>query len=234
MKVFIGFGYNHSDEWINDLVVPFVEELGCEVETGEEMHGEDLSEGVISRINTSDACIGFLTKRGTPDTNGLYSTHWWVISELTTAIVNKIPIFEIRERGIDPQKGIAGNRQRYEFDDKAFLLLEITKFIMKEKTKLNYKTLVLSPNQFTDEIRPHLKSRDTRCMYRFLHKARYYNPEETKLERLLGQAGFGIIIKQIPSEEALIEIIVEGPGGISWNSGFVSVGLMNIHLQKEN
>jgi hypothetical protein len=235
MKVFVGFGYNEKDKWINDLIIPFIKELGCEVVTGEEMQGEELTAGVINRINDCDACIGFLTKRGKPDQDGVYSTHWWVISELTTALVKEKAIFEIREKGIDPQKGIAGNRQRYEFEDKdkALLMLEITKFIMKEKSKLTYKTFMLLPTNFAEEIRPHIKSRDTRCTYSFLYQAKIYEPEETKLVRL-GQGGFGIIITKIPSEEAQIEIIVEGPGGISWNSGFVSVGLMNIQLQKES
>ena len=171
MKVFVGFGYNDRDNWINELIIPFIKELGCEVVTGEEMQGEELTEGVISRINESDACIGFMTKRGTPDQNGLFSTHWWVISELTTALVKNKPAFEIRERGVDNQSGIAGHRQRYEFEDKAILMLEIAKFIAKEKSKFTYKTFMLLPEQFADEIRPHIKSRDTRCTYRFFFKA---------------------------------------------------------------
>jgi hypothetical protein len=63
MKVFVGFGYNDNDKWIKELIIPFIEELGCEVVTGEEMQGEKLSDGVISRVEESDACIGFLTKR---------------------------------------------------------------------------------------------------------------------------------------------------------------------------
>jgi hypothetical protein len=48
------------------------------------------------------------------------------------------------------------------------------------------------------------------------------------------QGGYGIIIKKIPSEEAQIEITVECPGSPAWSSGFVSVGLMNVELQKDN
>ena len=231
MKVFVGFGYNNNDNWINSLIIPFIEELGCEVVTGEEMQGEELSTGVITRINECDACIGFLTKRGSPNQEGFYSTHWWVISELTTALVKQIPIFEIREIGIDPQSGIAGNRQRYEFDDKAALMLELAKFISKEKTNVAHKTFILFPQEFTDEIKQHVKSRDTRCLYRFLYKGKFYEPEESKLEKF-GEKEFGIIIKRIPSEEAQIEITIEGPQGISWSSSFISIGLMRVNLSK--
>ncbi len=229
MKVFVGFGYNQDDKWIKELIIPFLVELGCDVESGEEMQGEKLSDGVLSRIKASDACIGFLTKRGNPTPEGIYGTHWWVLQELSSAITYDIPIFEIREKGIDPQKGIGGDRQRYEFDEKTLVMLEIAKFISKEKAKLIYKIFMLLPTEFSNEIRPHAKF--VKCEYRFQYKGKLYKPEETQIEKM--QGGYGIIIKRIPSEEAQIDISVEGPGGISWNSGFVSVGLMNVHLQKE-
>jgi hypothetical protein len=233
MKVFVGFGYNENDAWINELIIPFIEELGCEVVTGEDMQGENLAKGVVSRIEECDACIGFLTRRGAANQDGIFATHSWVISELASAVTLEKSIFEIREKNIDPQRGLTGDRQHYEFDDKALLMLEIAKFISKEKSKVTHKTFILLPGQFTDEIKPHIKSRDTRCIYRFLHKGKIYEPEETKLERL-GQREFGIIIKKIPSDEAQIEITIEGPGGILWNSSFISVGLINVNLQKEN
>lgn len=232
MKIFVGFGYNENDKWIETIIIPFIEELGCQVLTGEEMQGEQLSAGVESRIDDADACIGFLTKRGEKDGNGNYPTHRWVIEELTFALAKKKVVFEIREKGVDPQKGILGDRQRLDFDDKTIVMLEIAKFISKEKAKLTHKTFILLPSEFTDEIRPHLKSRDTRCLYRFLYKGKFYEREETRLEKL-GQRELGIIIRKIPNEEAQIEITIEGPNGISWSSNFISVGLMNVNLQKD-
>ncbi|MCY7293025.1 MAG: hypothetical protein LH615_12670 [Ferruginibacter sp.] len=230
MKVFVGFGYNNNDKWIKDLIIPFIEELGCEVVSGEDMQGEKLSDGVISRVEDSDACIGFLTKRDQKQ-DGTYTTHKWVIEELTLALQKKIPLFEIREKEVEAQRGITGDRQRYEITDKAELMFEITKFINKEKLKFTHKTFMLVPNTFVDEIRPFLKSRDTVCKYRFLHKAKFYEPEETKLERM-GQ-GLGIIVKKIPAEEAQIEITVESQNNILWTSGFISVGLINVQLLKD-
>lgn len=228
MKVFVGFGYNKHDTWIKELIIPFIQTLGCEVQTGENMQGENLSEGVISRIKESDTYIGFLTKREKMG-NGNFTTHSWVISELANAVSANIPIFEIREKGIDPQKGQTGDRQYYEIEDRSFLMLEIAKFIIKEKNKLSYKTFMLLPHEFSEAIKPHAKF--AKCTYTFLYKAKQYEPEITNLHRM--QGGYGIIIRKIPNEEAQIEINVECPAG-TWSSGFVSVGLMNVNLQKDN
>jgi hypothetical protein len=227
MKVFVGFGYNDKDKWIKDLIIPFLKALNCEVETGEDMQGEILSDGVIARIKASDACIGFLTKRAPMKNGHHFSTHNWVIAELANALALNIPFFEIREKGVDPQAGETGGMQFYEFEDRALLMLEIAKFVNKVKSKLTYKTFMLLPQEFSDAIRQHAKF--TKCTYTFLFKAKEYKSEETKLVRM--QGGYGIIIKEIPGEEAQVEINIESPGG-TWSSGYVSVGLMNVNLEK--
>ncbi len=232
MKVFVGFGYNENDKWIEQLILPLIEALGCEVVTGEEMQGERLSEGVIERISDADACIGFLTKRGeVANQDGTFPTHRWVIEELTTALNKGLPIYEIREKGVDPQKGIAADRQRLEYDDTSKVLLEVVKFVMKEKNKLSTKIFMLLPPEILTDIRPYLANGDITCSYRFMYKTKYYNPEETTLERF--QGGYGVIVKKIPSEDALIEIKIKGPNRLSWSSGFVPVGLINVHIQKD-
>lgn len=232
MKVFIGFGYNDNDKWIEDLVIPMVKALGCEVVTGEEMAGEILSVGVIERITEADACIGFLTKRGkVKNADGTFPTHRWVIEELATANQLKKPVYEIREKGVDPQKGIIGDRQRYDFEDIPKVLVEVVNFVMKEKRKLSNKIFMLLPIEILSEIRPHLTAGDITCSYRFMHKTKFYDAENAALERF--QGGYGVVIKKIPDEEALIEITIKGPNRLSWSSGFVSVGLINVQLQKD-
>jgi hypothetical protein len=230
MKVFVGFGYNDNDKWIKELIIPFIEVLGCEVVTGEEIQGEKLSDGVKAKVKECDACIGFLTKRGAANANGIFSTHWWVIEEMAVAFASNIRVFPIREKGIDPQNGINGDVQRYEFEDRTLLMLEITKFVMKEKAQLAYKTFMLLPQEFSDAIKPNLKF--AQCTYKFYYKGKYYEPEKTSIVRM--QGGYGIIIRKIPNEEASVEINIEFPGGNTWNSGFVSVGLINIELIKES
>lgn len=232
MKVFVGYGYNDQDNWVKQYVIPLIETLGCIVVTGEEMQGEQLSDGVIERILDSDACIGFLTKRGkTKNEDGRYPTHRWVIEELATALVNGKPIFEIRENGIDTQKGIARSRKRFEYKDISEVLLEIAKFIMKEKRKVSGRIFMLLPPEIIAEIRPHLSSDDIKCDYRFMVKTRTTEYANSVVEKFGG--GLGVVVKNIPDDDASIEIVIKGPKRTSWSSGFVSVGSINVHIQKD-
>ena len=163
----------------------------------------------------------------------MFTTHRWVIEELTLALAKNKSVFEIREIGVDGQGGIMGDRQRFEFDDKIKVMLEIAKFISKEKSKLTHKTIIFMPPLFAKAIKPHFRSLDTKCTYRFLHKGREYEEEETKLEKL-GDKRYGIIVRKIPSEEAQIEITINGPENLCWSSGFFSIGIINVKLDKES
>ncbi len=232
MKVFIGYGYNAQDKWVQKFVIPLVEALGCVVVNGEEMQGERLSEGVINRITEADVCIGLLTKRGRKkNEDGTFPTHRWVIEELVTAVNKGKPIFEIRELGIDSQKGINGDRQRYDFKETSEVLLEITKFVMNEKRKISGRIFMLLPPEVIADIRPHLASNDIECVYRFMVKTRTTQYESTVVEKFGG--GLGIVVKNIPDDDASIEIVIKGPQRLSWSSGFVSVGSINVHIQKD-
>jgi hypothetical protein len=232
MKVFVGYGYNEQDSWVKQLVIPLIETLGCVVVVGEEMQGEDLSDGVIERISDSDACIGILTRRGEKkNTDGTYPTHRWVIEELATALAKEKAIFEIRETGIDGQKGIGGSKQRYEYKKTAEVLLQVAKFIMKEKRKVSGRIFMLIPPEIIAEIRPLLSSGDIECEYRFMVKTRTTEYAKTAVERFGG--GLGVVIKNIPDDDASIEIVIRGPQRLTWSSGFVSVGSINVHIQKD-
>jgi hypothetical protein len=231
MIVFLGFGYNDNDKWVVDLVIPFLQTLGCEVLTGEEMQGENLAQGVLDRIKEADVCVGLLTKRDDPDGDGIFNTHKWVIQELAAAAAAnpKKPTFEIIEKGVDPQKGMLGGNQHLVFEDKAILLLHLAKFIMKEKGKLAFKTFMLLPEALSESIRLNLKF--TTCKYRFWHKGKDFEPQKADLLKM--PAGYSVIIRNIPSDDALVELLVENPAG-TWSSPFVPVSSINVELSKSD
>jgi len=116
MKIFVGYGYQECDQWIEDLVFPIIEAFGSEVISGKEVHGRIISEGIRNEIQKSDALIAFLTRRERTDDGG--NTHRWVSDELATALAFKLRVLEVREVGVTGQGGMAGDRQRIEYDKK--------------------------------------------------------------------------------------------------------------------
>ena len=51
MRVFIGYGYNDRDKWVEDHVFPLVTAFGCEV-----LHGKTVYGGEVSR-EVRRACV---------------------------------------------------------------------------------------------------------------------------------------------------------------------------------
>jgi hypothetical protein len=118
MKIFIAYGYNERDKWIKDLVFPLVQAFGSEIETGEETYDSTIPQIVKSKIERSDALIGFTTKRE-PLNPASTLTHRWVIEELAAAVALDKKFVEVREIGVDPQGGLGQHNQRIEYDEKA-------------------------------------------------------------------------------------------------------------------
>jgi hypothetical protein len=83
MKIFVGYGYNDRDKWIEDLVFPLMRAFGAEPISGKEIPGQKLDEGIKELIRKSDAVIGFVTRRGDKREDGLYATHRWVTDEIS-------------------------------------------------------------------------------------------------------------------------------------------------------
>ena len=63
MRIFLGYGYNERDAWVEQHVVPILRAMSIDTVDGKDMHGEVLQEGVKNRIDIADAVIGFCTLR---------------------------------------------------------------------------------------------------------------------------------------------------------------------------
>ena len=63
MQIFVAYGYNERDKWIEEFVFPLIEAFGCEVATGKVMYGQELVSEVRETIQTCDALFGFLSGR---------------------------------------------------------------------------------------------------------------------------------------------------------------------------
>ena len=229
MKIFVAYGYNDRDRWVEDLVFPIIRAFGAEVVTGEDLQGEQITEGVIEKIRNSDALIAFTTRRDQL-ANGQWITHRWVTDEISQAISFKLPVAEVREQGVDHQGGIAGDRQRIEYQqsEREKCLVELVKTIGNWCRGVSMK-LQLLPSEFVDCIRPFLKQPGLHCAYTLLEGSRMSEEVATKIVPIKG--GLFINTKGIPSQ-ALIQVRIEA-GGMSWTSDFESVDSLNINLKQD-
>lgn len=231
MKIFVGFGYNENDKWIKEIVFPVIECLDGEIETGEEVHGEIITEAIKEKIRNADGMLAFLTKREQLS-SGKYITHRWVTDELSFALSNNIPAIEIRDKEVDVSHGFNDGRQRIVFDSdkKELLLVELVRAISSWRRKFIPKRLFLLPELIVKDVRPFIRNGTIRCTYQF----RQGNRETPQYETKPFPFGHGLCVDvyNVPAEDALIQVSLTGPDFI-WSSPFVSVELLSINLEKD-
>jgi len=105
MKVFVGYGYNVRDGWIEDRVFPILRCVGFTVVHGKDMHGNQLQPEVERRIAQSDAAIGFFTIRE-GSAEGQFNSHIWVRDEMLYAMGKEKPIIPVKESGVILEEGL--------------------------------------------------------------------------------------------------------------------------------
>ena len=110
MKVFTGFGYNTRDEWIEKQIFPILRGMGFTVVDGKDMYGDILQPEIESRIEQSDAVIGFFTIREGQEGSD-FNSHIWVRDEMMYANAKGKPIIPVKEEGARVPDGLLGNRQ---------------------------------------------------------------------------------------------------------------------------
>ncbi len=230
MNIFIGFGYNDNDKWIKELVFPLLESFDVKISTGEDLYGDIISEEVKARIEKADGVIAFLTRREAL-ASGKFTSHRWVYDELSTSIACKVPAVEVRDKMVDPQGGIAGDRQRIEFDleQKAKLLVDIAKMLAVWRRNIKGRRLFLLPRDIVQDARPHINKEDLKCTYRFMTGTR--ESQDYKAKPFKFGQGLCVDVFNVPSEDSLVQVNITGPG-FEWSSDYESVQLLSINLQK--
>jgi len=83
MRIFVAYGYNDRDLWIERAIFPVIEAFGSECVHGKALHGTEIVPSVQKLIESCDAIIGFTTARPN-ETAGV--THRWVTDELASAL----------------------------------------------------------------------------------------------------------------------------------------------------
>ncbi len=108
MKIFVAYGYNNRDAWIPDTINPLIEAFGSEPVDGRELGGELLPPAIEHSIAECDALIAFCTRREERADHS-WTTHQWVLGELTVAVAGNKKVLEVYENGVARNAGITGS-----------------------------------------------------------------------------------------------------------------------------
>lgn len=206
MRIFVGYGYNDRDAWIESDVLPLLEALQMEVVHGKDMHGQVLQDGVRKRIDQSDALVAFFTLREGQE-QADYNSHPWVRDELACAVGKDKPVLLVQEAGVKFPPAFIGNRQRINLNgDKLGCVRELIQALRGHWIR----RLQLTPRDesLMDEIRTSMKNNDLKVVYRTRRGNVDSEYREASLERIKG--GLYITATGVP-DDALIEI--EGKSG---------------------
>jgi hypothetical protein len=225
MKIFVAYGYNNRDRWVRELVVPLLEAFGDNVETGEELQGQQITDAVPEKIRNSDALIAFTTKRAPADDN-TQETHRWVVEELAAALTAQLRVVEVRERGVT-QSGIMGDRQPiwYEEKERDKCLIELVKTIIQWHREAPVRVQLRS-TAFVEQVRPLLSY--LRCTCKVMEGVR-----ETEFETKIRPIKGGLFIDVSISRQAFLQVRVEVPGQKSWTSDFETLDAFSIDLKQD-
>jgi hypothetical protein len=232
MRVFIGYGYNARDRWVETHVVPLVEAFGCEVLHGKAVFGGVLSDEVVKKIRGSDAMIGFTTRRGEAVAPDQFQTHPWVVKELTIAHDQdpRIPFVEVRESGVIPPGDPIGNAfQRIDYDeaDRATCLLQIAQALKKFHDDTRITTVRLRPAAVVKQIYGVLDSDSFTCTCQILRGDLELRPERIPVRAI--KSGLYVQLRGIAPSD-LVRLTVSS-GGRKWRSDYDSVDTVDIELK---
>ncbi|MEI8208449.1 MAG: hypothetical protein WCG16_04545 [Methylococcales bacterium] len=227
MRVFVGFGYNDRDNWIEEQVFPILRAMGFTVVDGKDMHGQVLQSGVQSRLDQSDAVIGFFTIRdGQGDAE--FNSHSWVRDEVVYAIAKGKPIFPIKEQGANIPEGLIGNRQYISLCQNNRLACVVELVIALGQR--NIRRLKLDPE--TDQLRRYLKgwrkSNDFIIQYRTQDAEGTESPFQQGRMEMVDQ-GFYLNVSDVP-RRAYVEVEGVMNGLIQFSSGWVSADAVQVNI----
>lgn len=233
MQIFVGYGYNDRDRWIEEYVFPLVVAFGCELAHGKSVYGGPLPDEVTKAIRASDAMIGFTTRRE-PAAPGQYRTHDWVVQELLTAHAQdpRIPWVEIREQGVISPGGILesvdAQRIDYREEDRAGCLVKIAQALRRFHDLTNVTMIRLGPASAVDQIRPWLDDPSFACTCQSLRGAVQVLPRSVPVFPIRG--GLFVQLRGVAPGE-LVRIALSARGR-TWRSDDELVDTVDVQVRE--
>ena len=237
IRVFIGYGYNPRDEWVETHVIPLVKAFGCNVMHGKAVYGGVLPHEILKLIQTSDALIGFTTRRDPDPANpGQFTTHPWVLQELTAALSQRPPIpwVEVREHGVVSPGGMiaALNAQRIDYREaeRADCLLGIALALERFANAASVTTVRLAPKAIVEQIQPFLDDPTCFCRCQVLRRGEVQlEAQQTPLLPIKG--GLFVKLRGIEGED-LVRLTISARARL-WRSDYESVDTVDIQMKDE-
>ncbi len=224
-RVFVGYGYNARDQWIEDQVFPILRALGLQVLDGKDMHGEILQDGVRERIRQSDGFIGFCTLREGHE-NEAFNTHVWVRDEMVLALGLGRPVLEVREEGVNNPPGLIGDRQRIPLRqaDRLACVAELVTAV----SRWSMRKLQLVPEPLREtEIRNLIRNPQFEVRYRTRLNGLDSAHRSARIDRIKG----GIYMQAVAvPDEALIEVEGVVNGQVVFSSDWESADAVQIRI----
>jgi len=231
MTVFIA--YSFRDQWIPQWIFPLVEALGFRIESGREMAGQVIDEGIKKKIDASDGLIAFMT-RITPigETGGRFKASDWVIQEYTHAAARGMLVLEVREAEVEFQGQLAGNRQWIDLDptDRLPAAVQLCRTLREWRNGIDIE-LRLRTASFVDAIRGRLTDRKYRCAYLLRHRDGREIAHVADVQIFPRSGGLFVYARNVP-REAFIELRVEFDGE-TWTSLGREIQTIDIDLERD-
>jgi hypothetical protein len=228
MRVFVGYGYNARDKWIEEQVFPVLEGMGFAVAHGKDMQGQKIDAEVTARIDQSDAVVGFYTLRDGQEA-APYNSHMWVHEEVVYAHGKGKTIVAVKEDGVKlAGDGLLGHLQYIPLKqaDRLGCVAELVKTLGRR----NIRRVRLEPE--ADELRKGLHQwRKTQGF-----QVRYRTQDANGLESVyrpgrleLVEQGFYLNLSEIPAR-AYVEVEGLLNGDTKFSSGWVSADAVLVRI----
>jgi hypothetical protein len=231
VRVFVGYGYNDRDKWIEEYVFPLVIAFGCEVAHGKVAYGGALPDEIIKAIRSSDAMIGFATRRE-PSGEGLFETHEWVVQELLMAHSEKLPWVEVREEGVVSPGGIleaAGTQHiAYREADRAACLVKIAQALNSFRERTSITMVRLGPASVVEQINAFTQHATFACTCEILRGIRQSLPYQVPVFPMRG--GLFVQLRGIARDER-VQISISAVGR-TWRSDYESLDTVDIQVKE--
>lgn len=232
MRIFIGYGYNQRDRWVETYAIPLIEAFGCEVLHGREVYGGTVTEQVLQLIRRSDAMAGFTTRRD-DNGGGTYSSHPWVLKELNAAYRNDppIPFVEVREEGVDVsgEDFAKADYQRIEYreEDRAACLLRLAQAVRGLQEQTRVIRVRLGPESVVAQSYDLLEEPSLVCECQTYAAGTESRPRAIPI--LPVQGNLEVQLRGIGRQD-LVRIVISARGH-RWRSDYESVDTVDIQLK---